>query len=209
VRRIPSGDYVSTAGLQARGWTATLMRRFLGEPDRTVDNPHYKSAAPMRLYWLARVVEAEASPGFAAASARARRRQAAAVVAVETKRESMRRHVDALRVTVPILQRDELYRRACEHYNERQATRRDPWEYDEADPGRSDQGFLHRISVNYLRHELTMYEHELDRLYGRVGGEEAYHAIRDKVLEAIAEAYPFLVEECQRQRARQAPGVPA
>ncbi len=45
--------------ISERGWTKGLINDLLGEPDLFVDNPHYKSAAPMRLYFLDRVKHIE------------------------------------------------------------------------------------------------------------------------------------------------------
>ena len=45
--------------ISERGWTKGLINELLGEPDVFVDNPHYKSAAPMRLYFLDRVKHIE------------------------------------------------------------------------------------------------------------------------------------------------------
>ena len=45
--------------ISERGWTKGLISELLGEPDVFVDNPHYKSAAPMRLYFLDRVKHIE------------------------------------------------------------------------------------------------------------------------------------------------------
>ena len=45
--------------ISERGWTKGLINELLGEPDVLADNPHYKSAAPMRLYFLDRVKHIE------------------------------------------------------------------------------------------------------------------------------------------------------
>ena len=45
--------------ISERGWTKGLISELLGEPDVFLDNPHYKSAAPMRLYFLDRVKHIE------------------------------------------------------------------------------------------------------------------------------------------------------
>ena len=53
--------------ISERGWTKGLIDDLLGEPDLLVDNPHYKTAPQMRLYFLDRVKEIEkTSPIFAA-----------------------------------------------------------------------------------------------------------------------------------------------
>lgn len=69
---------IGAAGLRERGWTEAMIRDVLGKPDRYVDNPHYKSAAPMRLWRLQRVEAIEATPEFAGRKERADRQCAAA-----------------------------------------------------------------------------------------------------------------------------------
>ena len=77
---------VGAYGLKERGWTESMIRDLLGEPDLMVDNPHYKSAAPMRLWRLQRAEAIEASPEFAARRERAERQCAAAGKAAETRK---------------------------------------------------------------------------------------------------------------------------
>jgi hypothetical protein len=80
-----SARCIGAAGLKQRGWTESMIRDLLGDPDLRADNPHYKSAAPMRLWRLQRAEAAEAAPGFAAARERAERQCAAAAKAAETR----------------------------------------------------------------------------------------------------------------------------
>lgn len=81
-----AAECIGAVGLRERGWTDALIRDFLGDPDLYVDNPNYKSAAPMRLWRLQWVLVAEATPEFAERKERAARQCAAARQAVETKR---------------------------------------------------------------------------------------------------------------------------
>lgn len=74
------------AGLKERGWTEAMIRDLLGKPDRRVDNPHYSSAAPMRLWRLQRVRAIEAAPGFAERRQDAARQCASAARGAETRR---------------------------------------------------------------------------------------------------------------------------
>lgn len=46
---------------------------------------------------------------------------------------------------------------------------------------------------------MTRYEEELERIFGKVGVNEAYLDLRSKIFDAIAEAYPDLADECHRQ----------
>ncbi len=77
---------IGAPGLTARGWTVAMIRDLLGKPDLTVDNPHYKTAAPMRLWRLQRVEAVEASPEFTQRRERAVRQCAAAARGAETKK---------------------------------------------------------------------------------------------------------------------------
>jgi hypothetical protein len=78
-----------------------------------------------------------------------------------------------------------LLEKACEHYNyihgfQRTATINDPPE------------FLSRIARNYLRHELTDYEERLGQLFGKVGTEQAYNRLKNRIHRAISKAYAEL-----------------
>lgn len=64
LKRKYKGWRISVAGLKELYWTDSAIRKFLGEPDELVENPHYKKAAPMRLYDVAKVEEAEDTPEF-------------------------------------------------------------------------------------------------------------------------------------------------
>ena len=79
-------ECVGAVGLKERGWTEAMIRDLLGKPDTLRDNPHYKSAAPMRLWRLQHVEAVEATPEFAQRKARADGQRAAAAKAVQTKK---------------------------------------------------------------------------------------------------------------------------
>lgn len=85
-----AAECIGAVGLRDRGWTEGMIRDMLGDPDLCVDNPHYKSAAPMRLWRLQRAEAAEATEEFTRRRERAARqapvRARAAAQAVETKR---------------------------------------------------------------------------------------------------------------------------
>jgi hypothetical protein len=74
----------SVAGLKARGWTDSLIKMFLGNPDMLARNPHYASASEMRLYLLERVETAARTLAFqqrrAKLAEQAARRKASAAV---------------------------------------------------------------------------------------------------------------------------------
>ncbi len=59
-----------------------------------------------------------------------------------------------------------------------------------------------RADVNTIRHEYTQYEEYLGEIRGEVGRRGAYLRIKERVLDAIAEEYPELFDECREQYSR-------
>jgi hypothetical protein len=80
-----AAECIGAPGLKERGWTEAMIRDLLGEPDLLTDNPHYKSAAPRRLWRLQKAEAAEASPEFTSRRERAARQCAAAARASGTR----------------------------------------------------------------------------------------------------------------------------
>lgn len=188
---------VSMSGLKARGWTAAMIRAFLDKPDREAPNPHYRSAAPMKLYFLWRIEAIESTTEWAISSVKALKMSASAKKTAESRRRDLLDELSRLSISIPQLAMRELIFRACKHYNAL-ALERDKDSRADID---SNKAFLDRITVNYLRHEMSIYEDSLDQVYGRIGADAARGKIRMKVYEAIAETYPELAAECTRQLA--------
>lgn len=196
----PREPMLSSAALRERGWTPGLINTFLGEPDALKRNPHYAKAAPMRLYALARVEAAERSAGFVTARAGSARRVNGAKKAVETKRESLLRQVAEMQVSVQVQPVAMVLHLAIEAYNDR-LLHTERFEVEPASET-SDPAFLERITVNFIRHQLTTYDEKLEEVAGRVGVQDAVRAIRRKVFATITAAYPDLEQECYRQMSR-------
>jgi hypothetical protein len=188
---------VTMPQLKERGWTRTMVRDLLGAPDDHRANPRYRSAAPMGLWAPERVAAAEAEPTFAQRQASSRRRSAVSAGAAARKRQDLLAQAARVPVRVPLIDRERLTRRTCASYNALHGWRigRIPATPD------SDPRFLERITVNYLRHELSGYEGRLAGLFRKVGRAEAEAVIRERVYGAISEAYPELAAECARQLA--------
>jgi hypothetical protein len=170
------GETLSKSQLEERGWTDAGIRKFLGEPDATRPNPKYKSAAPMSLYQLDRVEAAEQTPEYLVWKAKSQTRRDAASGAVMTKKASLRAMIERWRPEVPVLDVAKLRRKAIANYNshrEQQAgVGEGDWNWTPATES-SDEAFLARITVNYVRHVLTNYDGLLAALHGKVGVKEA------------------------------------
>ena len=73
----PERTHYSVSGLKHRGWTDAMIRDLLGEPDKHGRNPHYRTAAPTRLYEAVQVRDVEETEQFAQRKAQADKRRAA------------------------------------------------------------------------------------------------------------------------------------
>ncbi|WP_405879075.1 hypothetical protein OG747_10800 [Streptomyces sp. NBC_01384] len=207
--------YVSLAGLRARGWTGGIVQRLLGAPDRLAVNPRFRSAPHTRLYRAERVEAAERSQGFRAVAETAGRRSEAVRAALERRRAEVMERVRNEPIEVPRLDPGKLALRAVEHRARHcPGSAEGPGERPETEAAAvegASRASLDRWKVEYLRHRLGGYDQLLDRLPvgGRSSGRaEAAALLRRRVYAAIAEAYPTLARECERQARDQWHGPP-
>jgi hypothetical protein len=112
--------------------------------------------------------------------------------------ESIEELLQDLDFAIPLLKREVLIERAIKHHNNRQRNERSPWLVY---AGEVSAPVLHRLVVNYLRHRATDYEEKLQALrhLAPLGG---YTELKRKVLVAIGQAYPWLVDACEEQLAQ-------
>jgi len=205
VAKDDSGDYslfYTKNQLKERGWTDKMISQLAGDHDKEKENPLFRGASAMKLYQRDRIEAIERGEAFKAALAKAEVRRVSSGRAVETKRKKTLETVEGwnpeiLTRPLPVVTKEAIS--SFNYWKAEVEERTDkPSRYAKAD---SEPEFLRRITVNYLRHELSDYERRLNTLKkGAVGKREAYHLIREKVLNSIAEAYPSLREECERQK---------
>ncbi|MGW3287873.1 hypothetical protein ACWDR3_24910 [Streptomyces sp. NPDC001002] len=194
--------HISTTGLLARGWTRGMIRRLLGQPDLLRDNPHFRAAPQIRLYGVERVEAAEQGEEFKSLAAAAVRRSVAAKAAAQRRRREVLARIAAEPIEVPRLAPRRLEQLAVEHRRRHDEEKR-PYERvvrdtttDRRIPGHlTPDGW----KVDYLRHRLTRYEELLDGVHGSSGRSVAEELLRRRIYAAIAEAYPNLGQECERQ----------
>ncbi|GGP87813.1 hypothetical protein [Streptosporangium pseudovulgare] len=195
-------SHFTVVELRERGWSPAMIRALLDPPDQLAPNPVFRSAAPMRLYEAKRVLLAEETEAFTALRARAERRSRTALLAAERRRGETLAGLAAVPVTVPVVAWNALARKAVDHRNHRDTERARHRPDHVPDPARVtdvDESTLRRWVVNYLRHELTVYDGTLGELFGKVGRAEATRLLRRRIYEAIARTYPQLADECGRQ----------
>jgi hypothetical protein len=83
-------DFISASGLKwQRFWTDSLIKKFLGEPDKLGINPHYRTGPRVRLYNLKRVVDVEKSPEFKEAFVASQKRSKQLKTAARSSRRNL------------------------------------------------------------------------------------------------------------------------
>lgn len=199
--------YLSTQQLEQRGWTKTLIKKFLGEPD---DVEHFKKYGCRYFYLISRVEAVERTDEFRNLLAAAAARRASGKLSAETRKRNYLRY---LRYEMPVRVKAYLPEKvlldAIDSYNRRRQDRAwrryergvdDEFDIETRPAGTdSDKAFLDRITVNYIRHHLTRYENMLASLHGKTAQEEAAKIIQTRIFEAVIEAYPAYRQECERQ----------
>ena len=193
--RTERAKYWSRKELTDRGWSPAMIRDFLGEPDAHAPG-HYGTT--QCLYLRNHTTTKELTPEWASARQKAQARSRAARAGIVAHRAKAGAAARAnLRIALPDLSLDELLARAAESANLLAAVRGRagyytfaPW--SEPDPTRD------RICVNYIRHERSTYDAVLDAS-GELGRGEARAEMRQALADAIADRWPPLAEEADRQ----------
>ena len=189
--------FLNKKQLLDRGWSESLIKRFMPEPDKTKTNPAYRKAPPMKLYSTDRIAEIESTADFQQAQQKADARRLTGLLVAGRRRSVTLAKVEALpEPELPDWNREKLIARAVRNYNAIWENRGREDKFATVD---ADECFLQRITVNYIRHMLTEYERRLDALFGQVGKQDACIIVKNKVLQAIGNKYHWLAEECNRQ----------
>lgn len=195
LRTSEDAAYITKSMLKERGWTKKTIKSLYPVCDLTKPNPRYKMASPMKLYHLGKVEGIEQSEEFKKYQLESLSRKKAAMKAVDTKKDRLFAEIASWRANIRKIPLSKARTDAIEYYNH--------WSLfhgsDKHASLDSDQGLLDRITVNYLRHNLSNYEPGLSKLFNRVGMAEAYKTWKIKILEVIAEIYPELAHEVKRQ----------
>lgn len=187
---VSESKHLSMQGIKARGWTDALIRDFLGDPDKLVKNPHYRTAPPCKLYTRARVERTERCPRFKARMEKIVAQRPARRKAAQARADRERQELLALVEATPIRirKKENLTKRAIQHYNSFRKYHKSGDLRMEFVPAaeHSDPDFLYRITCNYVRHELTDYDQFLySQVRSKTGCEEAYQRFRERVDEEV------------------------
>lgn len=194
-------EKITLTQVKAMGFNDKLIRELLPEPELKI-NPRYKRAAPMKLWPLEDIEKAMKSEAFLKHMENREKRQASAKKAVRTKEEKLMSEITeaAHKIRVTVIPLDRLRTKTLEEkqgwYN---CIALERGYYESQDAYCADDRTVERWMVNYIRHNLTSYDKDLEMLFGRVGKGNAYRYLNEVVYDKICEAYPDLKEACERQ----------
>ena len=173
----------------SKRWSLTLIEKYFPKCSKVKVNPHYKCASPMQLYDISKVKMIESTDDFKADYEKTAKRKEAALERGRKRREKLVMYANGIQICIPTFDKKRLTKEACEHYNCRNASM---GRYDRYASLLSDEEFLKRITINYLRHQCTVYENELDKFYGKVGKHDAHDVLKERINEAIRQKYEWL-----------------
>ncbi|MUG96399.1 hypothetical protein F7734_30260 [Scytonema sp. UIC 10036] len=109
-----TAEYITKTDLKVtRGWTDAAIKKFLGSEDKNSKNPVYRSASPVCLYLLERVLEAESTEEFEHWKKLSEKRREAAKKASQTRQERERqREIEAQQKALELQKQQQLFGKA-------------------------------------------------------------------------------------------------
>lgn len=176
--------------IKERRWTKKLIEKYLPEPCELKENPFYKSAAPMKLYLIEKIIEIEKDERFKEDFKKAKKRSATAKKIVEKKEMETIDLINNITINIENIDEEIIKANAIFNY--------EMW--NDCIVYNADENFYNRIMVNYIRHNLTKYDDVIESLFRKVGKQKAYILLKNKTLDKIAEKYSLLKDECERQK---------
>jgi len=194
-------EMLTLTSVKELGFSPKMIETLLPEPILK-DNPHYRCAAPMKLWKKKDVNKAMRTKAFKESlKGREKRRQGAAR-AVETKKAKLHEEVEEQikQIQVKRINIAKLRQRALDDkqdWYDYQSMLRSNLDFKSAYD--ADEATIERWMVNYIRHNLTNYDEDLYEMAGKVGCHEEYMNYRRAVMSKIEEIYPELKAECKRQ----------
>ena len=179
--------------ISIRKWTDRLIKKYMPVPDEIRNNPHYGRASEMKLYKISRVESIEKNEHFLIDFQKTILRRKSSAKMVETKKDNLLIEISELPISVEFIPRNELVPLVIDDYNDRNYYK------DYLILRDLDQSTLERLTVNYIRHQLTSYDQCLGLIFSKVGKKEGYRLLIERIYNCISESYPELTRECTLQ----------
>ena len=181
-----NSQYITKSDLAQR-WSLSLIDKYFPICSQEKPNPRHKRGAPMQLYDVGKVRRIESKADFKEDMEKVLKQKIAALERAQKSRMKLIEYANGVRIRIPDFEKNYLIKRACEHYNWRNQN-----DYYMASPS-SDEEFLKRITINYLRHQCTHYDEELQKFYKKVGVHEAHDILQQRINDAIKQKYEWLL----------------
>lgn len=186
-------QYLTKTELAER-WSNSLIEKHCPQCSLEKPNPQYKRGSPMQLYEVGKIRYIESTDAFKADYQKVLKRKIAARERAQRKREEMKMYANGVQIKIPDIEKNKLIEKACCHYNSWKEWKEGGWDGEWRATPSSDESFLKRITINYLRHECTCYDKELEKFFKKVGVHEAHDLLRERINEAIKQKYEWLRE---------------
>ena len=180
--------------ISKRKWTDALIKKYMPVPDEIRNNPHYGRASKMKLYKISRVESIEKNEYFLIDFQKTILRRKSSAKMVETKKDNLLIEISELPISVEFIPRNELVPLVIDNYNKNKDDNKGYSSFRDF-----DQSKLERLTVNYIRHELTPYDYYLKLIVSKVGKKEGYRLLKERIYNCISESYPELTRECTLQ----------
>lgn len=185
---------ISQSTILSLGFSKSMITALLPEPILK-RNPHYASAAPMKLWKESDVHAVMETEAFRQALEKSLCRKKSSEKAVATKRKNAEALLDEIIETLVVV------RLELPELRDLTLRAKQDW-YDWHDGGLitdPDAETVERWMVNFIRHRLCQYDSGLIDIFGKVGKQELYLRLKIETLEKISDVYPELSDECHRQ----------
>jgi hypothetical protein len=121
---------------------------------------------------------------------KAERRRQSSSKSIKDRKERLLTWAEEYPIKLPNIPREKLMKDAYDSWYWYKYD--DDYEYDD-EVISSENDFIHRITINYVRHDLTKYEELLEEIKGKVGIGEAYECLKHRIIEAIENKYNLVM----------------
>lgn len=159
-------EKITLTKVKQMGFSDKLISLLLPEPE-LVDNPYYKSAAPMKLWNKKDVEEAMKRDEYINYQEKRKKRKTAAEKAVQTKKTNLLSAIqeESDKIMIKIIPFDTLKSKAIQAKQEWYNQHYDPLSDEfRKSAYNADEDTINRWSVNYLRHRMTSYDEQLFKM---------------------------------------------
>lgn len=172
-----------------RGWTKTLIQKFLGEPCATCPNPHYRGAAPMKLYRKDNVLDVEQLSSFIEAKAEAAQHSALARQRLLYRIEECIRSVRKVDIQSFEISIGSLIRKAKIAVTAQQNSNAEIFKIENSEE-------IMAVGLLFDMASPSMYV--IDGAFGMPGVRAMREAMRIRILQSIKVNFPELGEVCRQ-----------